>query len=226
MVGKGVVVEFDFAVLDGAALLHKTAVAFLAKLDKISLSRSDEVRYLFGRSYAEGMAGFFASPSVKTKKTAPKTARDLAAAFRVAVTEAAPKAVTPAFRNFVKALVDRGLSVVIATRAKLTDPAVAAAFATLSGDGITLYQEQSECYGGVFFDSWLRACRAAGIRRGETLAVTGGGCGVRAALRSGMESLAVVGKGVAWQDFGGAGGVVETLSAPAARTALSLMGLK
>lgn len=224
MVGTGVVIEFDFAVLDGAALLYETTAEFLWRLDKLPLSRFDEARHLSGRSYIEGIVSLFSV--VKTKKTSQKTARDLAAAFNAAVTAAVPKVVSPAFRNFVKALVGRGIRVVISTRADTSEPAVAAAFAPLVGDGVVLYQELSECYGGVFFDSWLRACREGGLRRGGTLAVAGDGYGVKAALRSGMETLAVVRENVAWQDFGGAGGVVDALSAPAAKTALALLGRK
>ena len=134
MTGRGVVVEFDFAAMDGAELLFKTAKKFLGDLDKIALDDALEARYLVGCTYLDGLARLFAS--VKTKKTAQKAARDLAAAFSSAVTDAVPAAVTVQFRNFVKALTDAGIAVAIATRADVE--AVRPAFEPVLGERVVL----------------------------------------------------------------------------------------
>ena len=157
---------------------------------------------------------------MKTKKTAQKAARDLAAAFNAALTEAVPSAVSPSFRNFVKVLADHGVRVVIATRADVA--AVRMAFAQILSGDVVLYQETSPCYGSVKWDAWRRACVANRLRHLNAVAVTGSGFGVKSALVAGMGSMAVVNDHVAWQDFGGADEVVEELSAPTARRLLEV----
>ena len=55
------------------------------------------------------------------------------------------------------------------------------------------------------------------------IAVTGSGYGVKAALRAGFRSLAVVNDRVAYQDFSGVDGMVRKLDAAAAKTALGIL---
>ena len=219
MAGKGVVVEFDFAAMDGAKLLFETTRTFLRELDGIPFDEPVEAKFLAGKPYLDGLTALFAS--VKTKKTSQKAARDLAEAFRAAVTAAAPQAVTAAFRNFVKTLTDRGLRVVIATRADLE--VVCPAFGPLLNERVAFYQETTDAYGALRWDSWRRACRDGGLRHLASLAVTGSGFGVKAALIAGMGSMAVVHDHVAYQDFGGADAAVSELSGPTAKKALDIL---
>ena len=219
MTGRGVVIEFDFTALDGAGLLFRTAKSFLKDLDGIELDVPTEAKYLSGTGYQDGLARLFSV--VRTKKTPQKAARDLAARFADALASAVPKAVGAAFKNFVKGLAERGLRVVIATRADVE--AVRPAFAPLLGERVMLYQETSDCYGAVRWDSWRRACHAGKLRHQSSLAVTGSGFGVKSALFAGMASMAVSGNHVAYQDFGGADDVVAELSGPTAKRALGIM---
>ncbi|MBQ6329244.1 MAG: hypothetical protein IJI35_09550 [Kiritimatiellae bacterium] len=218
MADRGVIVEFDFAAMNGAELLFETTRKFLADLDGIPFDAITEARYLAGGNYQGGLSELFSI--VKTKKTAQKAARDLAAAFNAALTEAVPSAVSPSFRNFVKVLADRGVRVVIATRADVA--AVRMAFAQILSGDVVLYQETSTCYGSVKWDAWRRACVANRLRHLNAVAVTGSGFGVKSALVAGMGSMAVVNDHVSWQDFGGADEVVEELSAPTARRLLEV----
>ena len=80
MTGRGIVIEFDFAAMNGADLLFKTTKKFLRDLDKIPFDESLEARCLAGRAYADGLARLFAQ--AKTKKTAPKAARERGAAYQ------------------------------------------------------------------------------------------------------------------------------------------------
>ena len=215
---KGVILEFDFTAINGAEILFETTKKFLADLDGIPFDATMEARYLAGGNYQGGLAELFSV--VKTKKTAQKAARDLAAAFNAALTAAVPSGITPSFRNFVKTLADKGVRVVIATRADVL--AVRMAFAQILSGDIVLYQETSTCYGSVKWDAWRRACVANRLRHLNAVAVTGSGFGVKSALVAGMGSMAVVNDHVAWQDFGGADEVVEELSAPTARRLLEV----
>ena len=217
MAARGIVIEFDFAAMDGAELLFKTTKKFLKDLDKISFDEALEARYLAGRTYQEGLTRLFAQ--AKTKKTAQKAARDLAAAFSVAVTKAAPEAIGQSLRNFVKALRDAGIAVAIATRADLE--AVRPAFESAFGVDIILYHEESDGYGFAPWDAWRRACMAMEMKHAFVRSVTGSGFGVKAALIAGMKSVAVVRDHVAYQDFGGANEVVDELSGKTAKVVVS-----
>jgi len=203
---KGVVVEFDFAAMDGAELLYKTTDV-LMKDNEIEFSPRAEAEHLAGGNYQGGFAEYFAE--IKTKKTPAKAAKDLSERFRLALNAAVPAAVTPDFKAFVKTLADKGLKVVIATRAELD--AVAPAFEGLLGDRVVLYAETSQCYGSVKWDAWRRACAMNKLRNITTVAVTGSGFGVKSALLAGMGAVAVIRDHVAYQDFGGAD---ETFAAP------------
>ena len=219
MAEKGVIVEFDFTVLNGAELLFETTKSFLKALDGIEFDLPVEARHFAGNDYLDGFRRYFSV--VKTKKTAQKAARDLSEAFAAAVTREAPGALTVAFKNFVKALQEKGVRVVIATRADLES--VRPAFVSALGPNIAFYQEPSACYGAVRWESWRRACRAGGVRAASTLAVTGSGAGVKAALLAGMGSVAVVNDHVAYQDFGGAQAAVGELSGKTAKKVLEVL---
>ena len=155
-VKKGVIVEFDFAAMDGATLLYDVTKKLLAEIE-IAFDPRVEARHLAGGNYQGGFAEYFAA--VKTKKTPQKAAKDLAEAFKAKLTAEVPKAVTPAFKAFVKALADKGVKVVVATRADIE--AVKPAFADLLGDNVALYQETSQTYGSVKWDAWRRASKRA-----------------------------------------------------------------
>lgn len=217
-VKKGVIVEFDFAVLNGADVLYRTTAALLREIG-IPFDARIEARHLAGGNYQGGLAEYFAV--AKTKKTAQKAAKDLAEAFRRALEAEMPKAVTPGFRNFVKALVAHGVRVVIATRADLK--VARPAFADLTGGDVSLYQETSQTYGSVKWDAWRRALALNKLRSTTTLAVTGSGYGVKSALVAGMGALAVINDHVAYQDFGGADEVVKSLDAAAAKVVLGVL---
>ena len=221
MDGRGVVVEFDFAAMDGAELLFKTTKKFLKNLDKIALDDALEARYLAGRTYLDGLTRLFAQ--AKTKKTAQKASRDLAVAFADAITAAVPEAVGVPFRNFVKALVDAGFAVAIATRADLD--AVRPAFESVLGEKVILFHEESDGYGFPTWESWRRACIALEMKHALVRSVAGSGFGVKTALVAGMKSIAVINDRIAYQDFGGAYEVVDELSGKTAKKFLARFGV-
>ena len=221
MTGRGVVIEFDFAAMNGAELLFKTAKKFLEGLDNIPFDDALEARFLAGRTYLDGLTRLFAQ--AKTKKTAQKASRDLAVAFADAVTAAVPEAVGVPFRNFVKALVDAGFAVAIATRADLDT--VRPAFESVLGEKVILYHEESDGYGFPTWESWRRACIALEMKHALVHAVAGSGFGVKTALVAGMKSIAVIRDRIAYQDFGGAYEVVDELSGKTAKKFLARFGV-
>ncbi len=215
---KGVIVEFDFAAMDGAKLLYETTAGLMAS-NGIAFDTRAEAQYLAGGNYQDGLTDYFAV--VGTKKTPVKAARDLSEGFVAALTAAVPGAVTTTFKNFVRSLVEKDLKVVISTRADIEK--VAPAFADILGENVVLYQELSLCYGGVKWDGWRRACAQNRLRNLLSVAVTGSGFGVKSALLAGMASVAVANDHVAYQDFGGADETVSALNAAAAKAIFRLL---
>ena len=217
---RGVIVEFDCTAIDGSQLLFDTAKKLLAE-QGIDLTIKLEALHLAGGNYHGAIAELFSS--LGKSGDAGAVARSLAETFAAALTERAAAAVTPGFKAFVKALTDKGVKVVIATRA--SHDALKPALADLDPELVTLYAEPSMTYGNGKWDAWSRACNMNELINVLTVGVTGSGFGVKAALVAGLSAIGVVHDHVAYQDFGGADAVVESFSAKVADEALRMLHL-
>ena len=145
---RGVVVEFDFTAIDGGQLLFDTAKKILAAKG-VDLTIKLEALHLAGGNYQGGLAELFRT--LDKKCDAAATARDLHDAFGKALTERAVAAVTPGFKAFVSALVERGVKVVIATRSNLDT--LRPAFEGFDPEKVVLYAEPSMTYGNGKWDA-------------------------------------------------------------------------
>ena len=215
---RGVVVEFDFTAIDGGQLLFDTAKKILAAKG-VDLTIKLEALHLSGGNYQGGLAELFRT--LDKKCDAATTARDLHDAFAKALTEKAVAAVTPGFKAFVNALVERDVKVVVATRSDLEN--LRPAFEGFDPEKVVLYAEPSMTYGNCKWDAWRRACSQNGLVDVLTVGVTGSGNGVKSALVSGMSAIAIVHDHVAYQDFGGADVVVESFNAKLADEAFRML---
>ena len=120
---KGVIVEFDFTVLNGAEILFDTAKKLL-KGAGVELNTRLEALHLAGGNYQGGLAELFEATG--RSGDAAALARELNTAFNSAVAAKAADAVTPAFKNFLKALADKGLKVVVWRTPRPPPPTAAA----------------------------------------------------------------------------------------------------
>jgi hypothetical protein len=214
-IGKGVVVEFDFAVLNGADLLFDVASGIL-KGYGVSLDARLEALHLAGGNYQGALAELFAKVGCEADPAA--VAAELNAAFNAEVTAKSVEAVTPAFKNFIKVLQEKNVKVVVATRGD-----AAALAAAIDNPDVVVHAETSSTYGSCKWDAWKRACRLNGLHEMLTAAVTGSGFGVRASLLAGMSALGVTNKRVEWQDFGGADDVIDAIDKKAADIVLKML---
>jgi beta-phosphoglucomutase-like phosphatase (HAD superfamily) len=217
---RGVIIEFDFTAIDGAQMLFDLARKILAD-EGVDLTIKREALHLAGGNYQGGLMELFRTLDVSAD--AAKTARALADAFSAALTEKVPAAVTPAFKAFVKALTDKGLKVVIATRADVE--VLKAALEGLDDTLVVPYAEQSMTYGNGKWDAWTRALNANELVNVLTVGVTGSGHGVKAVLVAGMSALAVAHDHVAYQDFGGADVMVDAFDAALADEVFRMLHL-
>lgn len=219
MADKGVIIEYDFAAIDGAGLLSRITEGFLADLGEIPFDSAVEARHFAGGSYQGCFAEYF--QVVKTKKTALKAARDFSDLVRKEFTAAVMNPLNATFVNFVKALTAKGVKVVIVTRADVEQ--VRGTFAALLDPLVELYQEESPTYGSMKWDAWRLACVRTRLRPYNTLAVAGSGFSVKAALRAGMGAVAVMNARTAYQDFTGCNEFLKELNGPAAKTVLEIL---
>ena len=214
-IAKGAVVEFDFAVLNGADILFETASKIL-KGYGITLDAKLEALHLSGGNYQGALAELF--EKVECDADPASVSRELNAAFNAAVAEKASAAVTPAFKEFIQTLQAKGVKVVVATRGD------AEALAAAIGDPqVIVHAETSSTYGSCKWDAWKRACRLNGLHEMLTAAITGSGFGSKAALVAGMSALGVINKRVEWQDFSGADDIVDRIDKKAADIVLKML---
>ena len=151
---KGVVVEFDFAVLNGSEILFETASSIL-KGYGITLDARLEALHLAGGNYQGALAELFGK--VDCEADAAAVARELNAAFNAAVAAKAAAAVTPAFKNFIQTLQDKGVKVVVATRG---DAAALAVDSALAGVGGVVGKDEDD-------SNTIRACEFTRVKGGK-----------------------------------------------------------
>jgi len=215
---RGVIVEFDFTAIDGAQILFDTAKKVL-KGHGVALNVKLEAMRLVGGNYQGGLKELFEELGVNEDPAA--VAQELAEAFKQALTAKAAAAVTPEFKAFVKALNDKGIKVVVATRSDLEQ--LKPALAEFDSELVATYAEPSNTYGNCKWDAWRRACNQNGLVDMLTAAVTGSGKGVKSALVAGMSAMAIVHDHVVYQDFGGADAVADAFDPKLADTIAQML---
>ena len=216
---RGVIVDLDFAYFDGATLLFEAARKVLGEAG-VELDVKREALHLVGGNYQGGISELFAEAGKEVDAVA--CAHAIADAFRGALeAELAAKGISEGFRNFAKAIVDKGAKVVLDSR--INADVLKEALGDLAGDKVLPYAETSVTYGGGKWDAWKRAARATGLVDVLTSVVAGSGHGVKAALIAGFSAVAVIHPHVAYQDFGGAEVVLKTFDAKGAAEILRLI---
>ncbi len=215
---RGVVVELDFTAIDGAQLLFDLAKKRLGEAG-VDLDIKLEARHLVGGNYQGGVTELFSE--LGNRHDPALVARDLADAFKGAITERIPAAITADFKKFVTALVDKGVKVVIATRGDVS--VLQSAIEGLAPEMCVAYQETSSTYGNCKWDAWKRVCAPNGLHEMITVGVAGSGAGVKSALVAGLSAIGIVHPHTAYQDFGGADVVAEKIDASLADDALRML---
>lgn len=217
---RGIIIEYDFAAIDGAQLLFDTAKAFFTKLDNLKFDSGLEARFLSGRNYLMGLTQYF--QFIKTKKTPQKAAKELPLAFQKALTQKLKdEGPAPDFVKFAKEMLSRGVKVLISTRANAEQ--AKAVFEAALGADAKVYFENSVTYGNVKWDAWVRAAEVLGTEPNSTLVVTGSGFGVKSALMRKFFVTGVKSPHTEWQDYSGANMVVDNLGADTLKRCLRLM---
>ena len=203
---RGMIVEFDFTVLPGHQLLLDVCKAPFAAAG-LEVDATLMARYMFGKTFAHAV-GALAESQQKTVESVPALIAACNAAFAAALTDALAD-VPEAFMKFAKAVLAKGVKVVIVSRANAD--AVRARFAAL-GDRLVVQTDTSSGFGFLGWDVWRRAARKNGLRDRLCVAITGSGSSVKGVLTSSMGAFYRENPLVAYQDFTGADGAITAFS--------------
>ena len=194
---RGVIVEFDFAVLPGHAFLKDICSV---RLEKEGLKPDAKLmaRYMGGKSFSSGLNAM----CNKLQKTldVPAVIAECNGQFAEALKGALPK-VPAGFIAFVKALLAKEIKVVIVSRAD--SEAVRAAFADVQSDKLVVMHDLANSFGFCSWDGWRRAARKNDLHERLCVAVAGCGFSVKGALTSGMGVLVKDNAVTEYQDISG-----------------------
>jgi len=193
---RGVIVEFDFAVLPGHRLLLDICCARLAK-EGVKLDATLMARFMGGKSFSSGLNAL----CNKQQKTVdvPAVIAECNEQFAAALT-AGLSAMPATFVDFVSALLAKGLKVVLVSRAE--SEAVRALFPA-TAEKLVVLHEAPNSFGFCSWDGWRRAARKNDLHERLCVAVAGSGFSVKGALTTGMGVMVKGNPLTEHQDVGG-----------------------
>jgi hypothetical protein len=214
---RGVLVEFDFAVLDGHSLLLEACQTRLEQ-EGIKLDAQGAARTMGGRSFSSGLNAL-ASRKRKTLDV-PTVMAECDAAFTEKL--AGKLSTVPAgFQAFVKALLAKKIKVVLITR--LESEAVSSALADVQNEKFAVLHDMPNGFGFTTWEGWRRAARKNGLHERLCMAVAGSGFSVKGALRNGMGVIAKPNPLTEYQDFSGSDVFVSEYAAGLADDAVRIL---
>jgi len=196
-VQRGMIVEFDYAVLPGHQLLLEVCKEKFAAAG-LEIDAGLMARYMFGKSFMRGLNALTAQQR-KTLEEPNALISSCNAALSAALTGAL-SSVSADFVAFVRATLARGVKVIIISRANAD--AVRALFPD-AGEKFIVQTDTSSGFGFLGWDVWRRAARKNELRERLCVAVTGSGFSVKGVLTSSMGAMYKDSPLVAYQDFSG-----------------------
>lgn len=216
---RGVIVEFDFAVLPGHKLMLDICQTRLAQ-DGITLDEQLMARMMNGKSFSSALNVL--SKIVKKPIETSEITSECYPLFEEVLKKETAK-IPSGFTAFIKALHAKNLKTVILTRA---DPEVVQeALTDLKGDNLVVSRDTASGFGFYSWDAWSRAARDHDLIERLCVAVVGSGYSVKAAMISGMGIIAKPNPLTEHQDFGGCDAVIDKLSASVADEVFRILHL-
>ena len=214
---RGVIVEFDFTVLSGHTFLLNICRTRLEK-EGVRLDATLMARSMGGKSFSSGLNAL----CNKQQKTidVPAVIAECYEQYAAELKGALP-GVPAGFVDFVKALLGKGLKVVIVSRAD--SEAVRAVFAGVTSEKLVIMHDASNGFGFCSWDGWRRAARKCDLHERLCVAVAGSGSSVKGALTSGLGVMVKVNPVTEYQDVSGSDMQVTEFSAALADDVLRIL---
>jgi len=204
---RGLIVEMDFAVLPGHALMQDICRERLAA-EGVAFDVKRAAKAFCGRSFTSGLNAL----CVKAQKTvdAAALAADCNARFEEALS-AALSEMPSGFVAFVKAVLAKGVKVVLMTRADVE--AVRARFGDCDPEKLIVSHETMPGFCCCGWEGWRRVARKHDLHERLCVAVAGSGLSVKGALTSGLGVIAKLHPLVEHQDISGSDALITEYSA-------------
>lgn len=202
----GVVVEFDFAVLNGHRVLRDVCAVRL-KREGIKFDDNLACRVLTKKTLRTTLEQLFEQheKSVDVDGVIADITSEFSAKLKGSL-----KDVPAGFKEFVKAVLGRNLKVVIVTN--LNQELVEQVFTDIATDKLAVVSEAKLSSGAFSWERWRRASRKCGLFERLSVAVAGSGYSVKGALIAGMGIMSKSSPEVEYQDFGGSDVWIEEYS--------------
>lgn len=194
---RGVIVELDFAVLPGHALMKDIC---FARFEKEGLKVDDKkyFRYFGGKTFTSGLNALCnkLEKSIEVPAFVAECQSQFSEALKGALSE-----IPDGFRDFVKALIAKNIKVVLVTRAE--SEVVQAAFADIDSELFIVQQETLLSFCFTNWEGWRRVARKNSLHERLCMAVAGSGFSLKGAMNSGYSVMVKTNPLTEYQDVSG-----------------------
>lgn len=205
---RGVLVEFDFAVMPGHQIMLDVCKEQLAK-EGLKVDALLMARYMFGRSFVAGLSALCRAQDVSSFEVS-----EMAAACNEIFAErikAKFKDIPKGFKEFVNAVAAKGLKVVIFSQVE--SEAIQAVFPDLSEEQLGVSEDLTSSFCFTSWEGWRRFARKNGLHERLCVSIAGSGLSVKGSLTSGVSAIVKDNEMVAYQDISGYDKQIEEFDA-------------
>ena len=217
---RGLLVEFDFAVMPGHQLLLDICKEQLAK-EGLKIDEVLTARYMFGRSFVAGLSALCRAQEVSSFEVS-----DMVATCNEIFVEKIKDnlANVPAgFKEFIQAVADKGVKVVLFSVAE--SETILSAFSDMPEDMLGASEDLTSSFGFTSWEGWRRFARKNGLHERLCVSICGSGLSVKGALTSGISVIVRDNEMVDYQDIGGYDKQIEEFDAGLADEVARLLHL-
>ncbi len=194
---RGVLVEFDYAVLSGHEMLLNVCTKRFEK-EGVNADFKLLAKSLYGKTFASGFNDLF----TKLEKTldVPSLVTECQDTFTKRL-EDGLKSVSATFVPFIKALLEKNIRVAILSR--LEPEQVKAVFGDFASDDLVFQRDTFSGFGFHNCDTLRRVTRKSGLYERLAMAIVASGNSAKNALTCGMSVMAKPNAFTEYQDFSG-----------------------
>ncbi|MDD2598879.1 MAG: hypothetical protein PHO37_06620 [Kiritimatiellae bacterium] len=217
---RGLLVEFDFAVMPGHQIMLDVCKE---KLTKGGLKIDDVLmaRYMFGRSFVAGLSALCRAQKLPTIDATDKVSL-CNAEFAARITANLAK-VPAGFKDFIKAAAAKDIRVVLFSVAD--SEAVKAVFPDMPENLFAVSDDLTSSFGFTSWEGWRRFARKNSLHERLCVSVCGSGLSVKGSLTSGVSPIVKDNPIVAYQDISGHNRQIESFDAGLVDDVLRLLHL-
>jgi len=217
---RGLLVEFDFAVMPGHQMMLDVCKEQLAKAG-VKIDEVRMARYMFGRSFVAGLSALYRAQELSSYEVADRVAacnEAFAAKIKANLSE-----IPSGFKAFVKAAAAKEIKVILFSVAD--SEAIQAAFPDMPEDLFAVSEDLTSSFGFTSWEGWRRFARKNGLHERLCVSVCGSGLSVKGSLTSGISSIVKDNAIVAYQDISGYDKQIEKFDAGLVDDVLRLLHL-